>query len=181
MESRFALAAILAALILAGCGSAGGAVNPNAGGGPDQPVGSDDAAATMGGVVNSDQPAPSPTPPNPADTVIGLAVVDSLDVMLMESFPLQVQASIKGNLPDGCTTIGAVDQKFDEGTKTFTLTIQTYRPKGMACIMVVAPYEKNVALEVYGLSKGTYTVIANGKSATFELASDNILPELATP
>ena len=192
MKSRFSLATLLAAVVLGACSPSGQAVTQPAG--PATPVSGvtsgqetpapapDDSVSSGDGVVSSDQtPLPPPTKPNPMDTEVGRAVVDSIDILLLESFPLQVHASLKGNLPDGCTKIGEVVQTYDSATRTFTLDVQTLRPKGMACTLAVVPYEKNVALEVYGLPKGTYTVNANGMTATFEFTSDNILPELATP
>ena len=103
---------------------------------------------------------------------IGLASVDEIDILILESFPVQINVIARGNLPDPCTEISEV-LKEREGN-TFFITIKTYRSPGF-CIQVLAPFEEIIPLEVYGLPAGTYTVDVNGVQATFDLEVDNIL------
>lgn len=102
----------------------------------------------------------------------GLASVDEIEIMILESFPIQVHVTASGNLPDPCTEISEVLQE-KEGN-TFFITIETYRSPGF-CIQVIAPFEEITPLEVYGLPAGTYTVDVNGVQATFDLSIDNII------
>ncbi|GAG16495.1 unnamed protein product, partial [marine sediment metagenome] len=55
---------------------------------------------------------------------IGLASVDEIDILILESFPVQINVIAKGNLPDPCTEISEVLQE-KEGN-TFFITIKTY-------------------------------------------------------
>ncbi len=103
---------------------------------------------------------------------IGLASVDEIDILILESFPVQVWVIARGNLPDPCTEISEVLQE-REGD-TFFITIKTYRPPGF-CIQVIAPFEEIIPLEVYGLPAGTYTVDVNGVQGTFDLEVDNFI------
>ncbi|MBA7477385.1 hypothetical protein ES707_12794 [subsurface metagenome] len=103
---------------------------------------------------------------------IGLASVDEIDILILESFPIQINVIAKGNLPDPCTEISEVLQE-KEGN-TFFITIKTYSFSGF-CIQVLAPFEEIIPLEVYGLPAGTYTVDVNGVQDTFDLLVDNIL------
>jgi len=103
---------------------------------------------------------------------IGLASVDEIDILILESFPVQINVIAKGNLPDPCTEISEVLQE-KEGN-TFFITIKTYSFSGF-CIQVLAPFEEIIPLEVYGLLAGTYTVDVNGVQGTFDLLVDNIL------
>lgn len=103
---------------------------------------------------------------------IGLAPVEEIEIVILESFPVQVQVIARGNLPDPCTEISEVLQE-KEGN-TFFITIKTYRSPGF-CIQVIAPFEEIIPLEVYGLPAGTYTVDVNGAQGTFDLEVDNIL------
>ena len=103
--------------------------------------------------------------------VIGLASVDEIDILILESFPVQINVIASGNLPDPCTEISEVLQE-KEGN-TFFITIKTYRSPGF-CIQVLAPFEEIIPLEVYGLPAGTYTVDVNGVQGTFDLGVDNI-------
>jgi inhibitor of cysteine peptidase len=102
---------------------------------------------------------------------IGLASVDEIDILILESFPVQINVIASGNLSDPCTEISEVLQE-KEGN-TFFITIKTYRSPGF-CIQVLAPFEEIIPLEVYGLPAGTYTVDVNGVQATFDLEVDNI-------
>jgi len=101
---------------------------------------------------------------------IGLASVDEIDMLILESFPVQINVIARGNLPDPCTEISEVLQE-REGD-TFFITIKTYRSPGF-CIQVLAPFEQIIPLGVYGLPAGTYTVDVNGVQATFGLEVDN--------
>jgi len=103
---------------------------------------------------------------------IGLALVDEIDILILESFPVQINVIARGNLPDPCTEISEVLQE-REGD-TFFITIKTYRPPG-PCIQIITPFEVKIPLNVYGLPAGTYTVDVNGVQATFDLEVDNIL------
>jgi len=103
---------------------------------------------------------------------IGLASVDEIDILILESFPVQINVIARGNLPDPCTEISEVLQE-REGD-TFFITIKTYRSPGF-CIQVLAPFEEIIPLGVYGLPAGTYTVDVNGVQDTFDLEVEDIL------
>jgi inhibitor of cysteine peptidase len=103
---------------------------------------------------------------------IGLAPVEEIEIVILESSSVQVQVIARGNLPDPCTKISEVLQE-REGD-TFFITIKTYRSPGF-CIQVIAPFEEIIPLEVYGLPAGTYTVDVNGVQVTFDLLVDNII------
>ena len=102
---------------------------------------------------------------------IGLASVDEIDILILESFPVQINVIARGNLPDPCTEISEVLQK-REGN-SFFITIKTYRSLD-PCIQIIVPFEEIIPLDVYGLPAGTYTVDVNGVQATFDLEVDNI-------
>ena len=103
---------------------------------------------------------------------ISLASVDEIDILILESFPVQINVIARGNLPNPCTEISEV-LKEREGD-TFFITIKTYRSPGF-CIQVLAPFEEIIPLYVYGLPAGSYTVDVNGVLGIFDLEVDNIL------
>lgn len=129
------------------------------------------------------QPTATPTAPPPAveppsgGTVRGEAIVDAIDILILESFPVQVQVLARGYLPDGCTQIDTVSQidgvGQEPGDQAFTVTITTIRPADAICTQALVPFEETFSLDVYGLPAGTYTVDVNGVTGTFELAVDN--------
>jgi hypothetical protein len=105
---------------------------------------------------------------------IGLATVERIDILTLESFPVQIFVIASGYLPDPCTEIYQIIQEI-EGNKFF-ITITTHQAPGF-CIEteVIAPFEEVIPLEVYGLPAGTYTVEVNGVQGSFILEIDNIL------
>jgi inhibitor of cysteine peptidase len=104
---------------------------------------------------------------------LGLATVEKIDILTLESFPVQVFIIASGYLPNPCTEIYQITQE-REGN-TFFITIETYCSQEV-CIQVIAPFEEVIPLdEVYGLPAGTYTVEVNGVQGTFGLEIDNIL------
>ena len=120
-------------------------------------------------------PAPEPTPtPGPGGVIRGVPAVESVDVLIMESFPVQAQAVVRGTLGDGCTTLDEVTTT-REGN-VFRLRLTSQRPADAVCTLALVPFEEVVPLDVEGLPAGRYTVDANGVMATFDLAVDNVLP-----
>ena len=104
------------------------------------------------------------------------AVVESIDILLLESFPVQVNVVIRGQLPDaGCTTIASVEQ-VREGN-TFTLRLVTTTDPLALCAQALTPFEEVVSLDVVGLPAGVYTVDVHGVQQTFEFTMDNIMEE----
>lgn len=96
--------------------------------------------------------------------------IDRVDVMIMESFPVQVRALVRGNLVDGCTTI--VNSSSRKEGNTFFIDLETVR-QGDMCTQALVPFEKSVSLDVLGLKAGTYTVSVAGFATSFTLDQDN--------
>jgi inhibitor of cysteine peptidase len=108
----------------------------------------------------------------PIMPAIGLAPVEEIEMLTLETFPVQVQVIARGSLPDPCTEIYQITQKKEDNT--FFITIKTSRPAD-PCIQIIVPFEVKIPLNVYGLLAGTYTVKVNGVQGTFDLEIDNIL------
>ena len=103
------------------------------------------------------------------------ASVDSIEILILESFPVQIHVVARGHLPDDCTEIGEIIQ--ERRGNTFSVTITTARPAGVACAEMVVSFEEVIPLDVVGLPAGTYTVDVNGVRDSFELTVDNVAPE----
>jgi hypothetical protein len=122
----------------------------------------------------------SPTPTEPPLTVIeGEAQIDSIDILILESFPVQVNALLNGSLADSCTSLAETEITMEGNT--FTIVIGTTRPSDAVCAQVIETFEQSVSLDVLGLSAGDYTVHAGSATATFNLAIDNVAPEIIEP
>ena len=113
---------------------------------------------------NSEQPTAYPVDET------GNLYVNSVDVLLMESFPLQAQAVVKGDLANGCIIMNGLTavRDGDNWRIEFDLAHQ-----GEMCTEALVPFEENVVLDILGLPAGTYTVIAGDAKAEFTLDMDN--------
>jgi inhibitor of cysteine peptidase len=127
-------------------------------------------------IVPPETPTEDPSKPNTEYEYGQEAMVDSLDVILLESFPVQAQAIVTGNLPDGCTELHEISVE-QQGLR-FNLTLTTKRLTGdIACTEALVPFEETVDLDIRGLQPGTYSVIAQDKQAAFTIDVKNALPE----
>jgi hypothetical protein len=106
--------------------------------------------------------------------ITGPAAVREVEVVVLGDAPVQVQARVRGDFPDDCTTIDQVLQS-REGF-LFTVAVSTSRPATADCALVLGNFDEVITLEVAGLPAGEYTVVVNGISDTFTLASDNVGP-----
>lgn len=103
-----------------------------------------------------------------------LAPVESIDILILESFPVQIHVLIDGYLPSACYEITRIEKHREENTFFVTIMMSD---RGLVCIQKIEPFQEIAALDVYGLSAGTYYVDVNGIGDTFTLDVDNILPD----
>ncbi len=115
----------------------------------------------------------SPTPE--IEIQDGLAAVETVEVVMLMSFPLQVHLQVSGYLADPCTAVDEIITQRDG--YAFDVSITTKREADAACIQVIEPFTKNIPLDVYGLPAGEYSVLVNGVGAEFTFNQDNILGE----
>ena len=100
------------------------------------------------------------------------ANVDRIEILMLESFPVQVHVRATGYLPDGCTKISDISQSREEDT--FTVVIMTSRPADAICTQALVLFDEVIPLDVLGLPAGNYIVNVNGVTATFTLTVDNL-------
>jgi inhibitor of cysteine peptidase len=107
--------------------------------------------------------------------IYGTTAVETVQVMTLESFPVQIHVVAEGYLPDGCTEINEI--KTERADNNFNVNISTKRPKDAICTQAIVPFNETIPLDVQGLKAGNYTLNVNGVKGSFELAVDNILDE----
>jgi len=107
-----------------------------------------------------------------------LAPVDSIELLIAESFPVQVWVKIEGHLPTPCYQISRIEKYRQENIFHISIMMNYY---GDSCIELIVPYTETVSLEVYGLPAGTYQVNVNGVVDSFTLEIDNSLPNITIP
>ncbi len=123
--------------------------------------------------------APVPTPflpvvtQEPAVPVVGMAVVQNVEVQILESDPLQVNVIARGQLPDaGCTTISSVEQVRDGNT--FKIVLMTTTNPLALCALALTPFDRVISLNVANLPPAQYTVDVNGVKQSFELLTRDL-------
>lgn len=134
---------------------------PQSIGNGDEPVSSDDILV------------PTPTVDHAKYELSERAIVETADPMFLESFPLQVRVQIIGSLPDGCTTIYRTEST--RSGDRFDVRIFTLRERDAFCTQALVPFESSTALEVYGLSAGTYQINVYDVTTEFTFTQDNII------
>ncbi len=102
----------------------------------------------------------------------GRATVESIEIVIAESFPVQVFAILRGHLGDGCTKIAGITSRGPVDSR-FEIDITTQRPADTMCTQALVPFQHNVPIEAYGLLAGDYEVVASDARAFFTLRQDN--------
>lgn len=152
---RFILLISILSLAVAACGTGDAA---------DGPVDSDLPTPTLP-PANPDLPpgqVPSDKQPTRYDKVpdnAGQVFIDSSELLIMESFPIQVSLGIEGTIPTPCHGLGWVD--VDDGT-TITVTVFSIEPgPAVSCIAVEEPFALSIPLGSF--AEEDRSVILNGE------------------
>ena len=120
------------------------------------------------GIAGSCWVSASPRNTKPTDDITGLADVQSVQIQILESYPVQVNAIARGQLPDsGCTTITGASQTRSGNTFTVRLTTKT-DPRAL-CALMLTPFQYTISLDVSSLLPARYIVNVNGVEESFEL------------
>jgi len=96
--------------------------------------------------------------------VAGTLAIEAVDVVVLESFPYQLRAQVRGYLPDGCTRLDQVSQTRDGNV--ITVTITTVRERD--AIQRIELVNRTIALEGSYLP-GEYVLRVNGVERRFRL------------
>jgi hypothetical protein len=158
---KVALALILIAVLLAACAVPGAAPQPTTAPGgsttqdPSQPVSSDDPTPT------GEAPR-SPLDPIPGEEnmVRGQVDIASSEVVLLESFPVQVRLNLKGALPTPCHQLRAEVSGPDD-QKQIEVEVYSLVDPEEVCIQMLEPFETGINLGSF--PSGTYSVWVNGE------------------
>lgn len=103
--------------------------------------------------------APPPTTEEPSG---GAVYIDSADLLIMESYPVQVALHIVGNLPTPCHEFRSEVAQPDDQNRIFITAWSDADPAAM-CAQVLQPFDTSVSIPMSGAADGTYRVWLNGK------------------
>jgi hypothetical protein len=115
--------------------------------------------------VNNLTPAPeSPYAPQPGDDALqrGNAFVEATDILVLESFPLQFQLSLSGNLPTPCHELRIVVAEPDANAN-IAVDVYSVVDPSLICIQVLKAFQASINLGSF--PTGHYTVTVNGEAA----------------
>ncbi len=124
-----------------------------------------DDTSSDGGIVSV---PPDPLPATPADRKLVLAPIDSADILIAESLPVQYSVAFVSGLPSGCAQFHGVEVE-RTGT-TVTVTVWNSEPTGaVMCTMIYGMRPGSVSLGIgTDYTRGVeYTVLVNDRTLTF--------------
>lgn len=90
----------------------------------------------------------------------GNVFIDSSELLIMESYPIQVMLVLKGSLPTPCNQLRVIAKSPDEQNRIQVKVYSITDPE-MVCIQVEEPFEANIGLGSF--DPGHYSVWANGE------------------
>jgi hypothetical protein len=143
----------------------------------EQPATSNEApAATPVAQVTEATPASAeevpaaPQEPAPAPQDEGGPMVESVEVLILESLPVQIHVLVKGQLPDACARIEG--HQLEQEGNTIHISLNTTWPDNQRCMAAPTPFEQTIPLAAEELIPGEYIVEVNGVSETFTLSTE---------
>lgn len=90
--------------------------------------------------------------------------IERVDVLILESFPPQATAHVRGVVGDGCSELHSVQQERSGGAVTMTILRQ--RPREAVCIQIAKLYDEHIRLEG-NYPPGEYVLSVNDFVTTF--------------
>lgn len=98
------------------------------------------------------------------DGTRGPVYIDRLDVLVLESFPIQLSLVMEGNLPTPCHQMQYEIAAANAANEIHVDVYTTVDP-AMSCIQVLQPFEESIAIPLDGLADGEYSLWVNGEKA----------------
>lgn len=170
--------ALMAAVLLVAC-SASQPQNQETGGGEPYPQPGETSGGQTGGEVQYPEPgnpdqavSPGSTPgtnpyPSPLDPIPGEEAMDHLEIVLdsselltLESFPPQFNLLLKGSLPTPCAHLRAKVSSPDDQNR-IQIELYALDDPVSICAQVFSPFQSTISLGSF--PDGEYSVWINGK------------------
>lgn len=103
--------------------------------------------------------------PSPSDEGMtrGEVYLDGVQLLTLESFPLQFMLNLKGNLPTPCHQLRIAVSPPDAENKV-NIEVYSIADPDQTCVQVLAPFEVNYALGSF--PSGTYSLWVNDIKVT---------------
>ncbi len=95
-----------------------------------------------------------------------LAVIDTIEIQVLESFPVQYKAVVSGNFANGCQSLGEPSQEIEKNKININLPIKT---AGEMCTQALVPFTESISIDSSKLKSGSYELNINGRTASLEV------------
>ncbi|MCW5879167.1 MAG: hypothetical protein KIS80_09920 [Anaerolineales bacterium] len=92
----------------------------------------------------------------------GPVFVDRADLLVMESFPIQLSLVVSGNLPTPCHTLH-YEVAQPDGENRIQVTLWSEVDPAVMCTQVLQPFEEGIRIPMEGAADGSYSVWLNGE------------------
>jgi hypothetical protein len=162
---RTIIVSILALVMLSACSVPGGKeVNdPDNSSGifdPDTPVEVTPVDGDFTTLPSDGKSGPFSPQLGDAGLSIGNVYLDSAELLILESFPIQVNLYISGNLPPPCEQLRVKVNDPDSSNRIYIEIYSVSNPDTM-CVQVLQPFDTNISLGSF--TPGPYKVYLNGE------------------
>ena len=107
--------------------------------------------------------------------------ISEVDLRIVPGFPLQVLTILRGHLPDSCSQLEAVEQRFVPEQRTYRLSASATRSPEVVCAQVLTPFEVRLPIVKAGLAAGEFVVSSEEISVGFEVVPLGEFPGLDLP
>lgn len=92
----------------------------------------------------------------------GPVYINSSDLLIMESYPVQVSLHISGELPTPCHEFRSQVAGPDEQNRIFVTSWSEIDPNTV-CIQVLEPFDLSIPIPMEGSGEASYPVYLNGE------------------
>lgn len=164
MRSKTLATILVSAVVLAACGGAAAT--------PAEPSPLPPITATLppdsvvthepGGVDPLPLPSPeSPFAPQPGDAALqrGPAFLNTTELLQLESYPIQIQVHLQGELPSPCHQL-RVQVSGPDAQNQIQLDVYSLADPNAVCAAMTQPFDEGISLGSF--PTGKYTVWVNG-------------------
>ncbi|KAA3648101.1 MAG: hypothetical protein DWQ07_03655 [Chloroflexi bacterium] len=120
-------------------------------------------------LVNAPEPpsAPEPTTVDDLDdngSPQSAVFINESQLLIMESFPVQIAVEIKGDLPAPCHQLVTVVAEPDDQNRIAIDVYSINELIGVDCIQVLEPFEESIPVPMEDQPDGIYTIWINGEN-----------------
>jgi len=108
------------------------------------------------------QESPEPVEPSPGDVnkVRASAFIDSVQLLILESYPVQINLMLIGSLPTPCHKLRVAVDPPDKENRVY-IDVYTVVDPDKICIQVIEPFAKTISLGTF--PTGHYLVYVNNE------------------